>query len=132
MFMENFNYFRLGIVLVIVGLVLIIVNKNYQLIESALIGFDKTPIAKPTLPKTLSSTLDRSYKNRSINFKRPVSKAYIEFSETRPLNEKVFSSDSKYSSADATCSFWLKEYRKNNSGQNKVNFDKACNGFLLR
>lgn len=142
--MTNFNYFKFGITLFIIGVFLIVFYRNYASINSALFPAENTEVSIPKpnnikVPSDFldhkqrkSSSIDFSKRSTSLNFSNSnKSVSYIRDSEYKPISKDAYINKAKYAQDDASCSYWLQQYKETPNGHNKVEFDKACNGFII-
>ena len=76
---------------------------------------------------------DKPRQRVPLDFSKPLTKpeSYIYFDDYKPINKNAYSTEPKYASDDASCTFWLQKYKKFQSGYNKVQMDKACNGLIV-
>ena len=93
--------------------------------------YEDTPILIPKNSTTLNS--DKARKKVSLDFSKPFTKSepYIYDDDYKHVNKNAYSTNLKYASDDASCTFWLNEYKQNNNGYNKVHKDKACNALIV-
>ena len=93
--------------------------------------YEEAPILIPKNSENLD--LDKPRIRVPLDFSKPLTKSesYIYYDDYKPINKDTYSTNPKYASDDASCTFWLNKYKQNNNGYNKVHKDKACNGLIV-
>jgi hypothetical protein len=77
--------------------------------------------------------LDKPRQSVPLDFSKPFTKSesYIYFDNYKPINKNAYSTEPRYASDDASCTFWLQKYKQHQSGFNKVQRDQACHGLIV-